>query len=194
MRFHNGFLLLCAGFFVCGFQLAFIVFHLPLFAALCGLASGVAATGIALIGLFNIVGTVVAGQLGGVFRPKFPLAAIYAGRALAAVAMVSVPVTEGVLYAFGVAMGLLWLSTVPLTSAVVAQIFGPRHVGMLFCVVFFSHQVGSFLGVWLAGALYDLTGSYDAIWWLSAALGVMAALVNLPIDDRRAVPAAAAAR
>jgi MFS family permease len=192
---HPGFLLLTAGFFVCGFQLGFVTFHLPAFAALCGLASNAAAIGLALIGGFNILGTIAAGQLGGMMRPKFPLSAIYAGRGLASLAMVTFTVTEPLLYGFSIVMGFLWLSTVPLTSGVVGRIFGPKYVGVLFGVVFFSHQVGSFLGVWMAGYLYDTYGSYDAIWWLSAALGLFAAVVNLPIDDRRIViePAAAPA-
>jgi MFS family permease len=190
---HRGFLLLNAGFFVCGFQLAFITFHLPAFAGLCGLTAGAAATGLALIGGFNIFGTILAGRLGGLYRAKFPLSLIYLGRAVACLAMVTLPVTEPLLYGFAIAMGLLWLSTVPLTSGLVGQIFGPRHVGALFGIVFFSHQVGSFLGVWLAGRLFDATGSYDIVWWLSAALGLMAALVHLPIDDRRVETAAPAA-
>ncbi len=182
---HRGFLLLNAGFFVCGFQLAFITVHLPAFATLCGLAAAAGSTGIALIGVANIFGTVAAGQIGSIYRPKFPLSLIYFGRSLGAVAMVTIPVTEAVLYGFSIVMGLLWLSTVPLTSSVVSQIFGPKHVGMLFGIVFLSHQLGSFAGVWLAGYLFDVFGSYDLVWWLSAALGLFAALVHLPIDDRR---------
>lgn len=119
------------------------------------------------------------------YRPKYPLSLIYLGRAAAAAAIVTVPVTEMVLYGFSIVMGLLWLSTVPLTSGVVGQIFGPKYVGMRFGIVFFSHQVGSFVGAWLAGWVFDLTGAYDLIWWLSAALGLAAALIHLPIDDRR---------
>ncbi len=182
---HRGFMLLVAGFFVCGFQLSFIVVHLPAFAALCGLSATSGSTGLALIGLFNIAGTIAAGLIGAHYRPKFPLAMIYFGRAIACTAMVLVPVTAPVLYGFSVVMGLLWLSTVPLTSGVVSQIFGPKYLGTLFGIVFFSHQVGSFVGVWLGGYVFETTGSYTLIWWLSAALAVAAGLIHLPIDDRR---------
>jgi len=182
---HKGFLLLTAGFFVCGFQLAFITFHLPIFAALCGLSGATAATGLALIGGFNIIGTITAGYIGGRLTPKYPLALIYLFRGLACMMLVIIPVTEGVFLAFSIIMGLLWLSTIPLTNGIVGRIFGQKFVGMLFGIVFFSHQVGSFVGLWIAGVLFDQTGSYDVLWWLSAALGLFAALVNLPINDSR---------
>ena len=182
---HKGFLLLTAGFFVCGFQLAFITFHLPIFAALCGLSGATAATGLALIGGFNIIGTIAAGYIGGRFTPKYPLAMIYFLRGLACMMLVVVPVTEAVFLAFSMMMGFLWLSTIPLTNGIVGRIFGQKFVGMLFGIVFFSHQVGSFVGLWMAGVLFDATGSYDTLWWLSAALGLFAALVNLPINDSR---------
>ena len=181
---HRGFLLLITGFFVCGFQLAFISFHLPAFAAFCGLPARAGALGIALIGLFNILGSIGAGKLGSVWRPKFPLSAIYALRALAIALFLIVPVSEASLYLFSAAMGLLWLSTIPLTSGVIGQIFGPRFVGTLFGIAFFSHQLGSFAGLWLTGLFLDLFGTYDAIWWTAAALGLFAAAVHLPIDDR----------
>ena len=182
---HRGFLLLTAGFFVCGFQVAFIGVHLPTFAALCGLPVSVGATGIALIGLFNIIGSIGAGYLGGRMRPKFPLSLIYFGRAVAILPMVLLPVTEVSLLIFSAVMGLLWLSTVPLTNGVIAQIFGPRHLGMLFGIVFFGHQLGSFAGVWIAGYAYDAFNSYDLVWWISIALGVAAGIVHLPIRDER---------
>ena len=182
---HKGFLMLTAGFFVCGFQLSFITFHLPAFAALCGLSGATAATGVALIGGFNILGTILAGWIGGRFVPKYPLAVIYFLRGLTCMMMVVLPVTETVFLAFSVAMGFLWLSTIPLTNGIVGRMFGQTYVGMLFGIVFFSHQVGSFAGLWIAGVLFDTTGSYDMLWWLSAALGLFAALVNLPINDDR---------
>jgi predicted MFS family arabinose efflux permease len=189
---HQGFLLLVTGFFVCGFQLAFISFHLPAFAAFCGLPARAGALGISLIGLFNIMGSVGAGKLGGVWRPKFPLSAIYALRALAIGLFMLIPVSEFSLYLFAAAMGILWLSTIPLTSGVIGQIFGPRYVGTLFGIAFFSHQLGSFVGLWLTGIFLEAFGTYDAIWWTAAALGLFAAAVHLPIDDRRlASPASA---
>ncbi len=180
----KGFLLLNAGFFVCGFHVAFIGIHLPTFATVCGLPASVGVTGLMLIGLFNIIGSIGAGQLGGKVRPKIPLSLIYLLRAIAASVMLIVPVTEFVLLAFSVAMGLLWLSTVPLTSMIVARLFGPAHVGMLFGIVFFFHQIGSFAGLTMAGYFYDTTGSYDIVWIASVALGLFAFLVHLPIDDR----------
>ena len=181
---EQGFLLLVAGFFVCGFQLAFIIVHLPNFAALCGLATHVAANGIALIGAFNIIGSVLAGSLGDRIRPKFPLAYIYLGRSLATLPLVLLPVTDISIYIFGIVMGLLWLSTVPLTNSVIIQLYGQRHAGTLFGIAFLSHQVGSFIGVYASGLLYDMTGSYDATWWGSIAFGIFAFWVNLLIRDQ----------
>ena len=181
----RSFVLLTAGFFVCGFHLAFITFHLPNFAVVCGLSAAAGVTGLAVIGAFNIVGTIAAGQMGGKFRPKYPLSAIYALRGLAALALLFVPVTEWVLLIFSAVMGLLWLSTVPLTSLTVAKLHGPTNVGMLFGIVFFSHQVGSFVGLIMAGEFYEMFGNYDAMWIASAALGLFAAIVHLPIEDNR---------
>lgn len=180
----KGFLLLNAGFFVCGFHVAFIGVHLPTFATVCGLPASVGVTGLMLIGLFNIIGSIGAGQLGGKYRPKFPLSLIYLLRGVAAMMLLIVPVTEFVLLAFSVAMGLLWLSTVPLTSMIVARLFGPAHAGMLFGIVFLCHQIGSFVGLTMAGHFYETTGNYDIVWMCSVALGVFAFLVHLPIDDR----------
>lgn len=187
----RGFLCLNAGFFVCGFHVAFIGVHLPTFATVCGLPASVGVTGLMLIGLFNIIGSIGAGQLGGKYRPKFPLSLIYLLRAAAALVLLIVPVTEFVLLGFSIAMGLLWLSTVPLTSMIVARLFGPAHVGMLFGIVFFCHQIGSFVGLTMAGNLYQSTGSYDGVWIASVILGVFAFLVHLPIDDRVRAEAAA---
>jgi len=144
----------------------------------------VATTALALIGLFNVFGTYVAGSLGSRLPKKYLLSAIYTLRSVAILVFVLLPITPWSVYAFAAAMGFLWLSTVPLTSGIVAEIFGVRYLSMLGGFVFLSHQLGSFLGVWLGGRLYDATGSYDVVWWLAIALGVFAALVNLPIRER----------
>jgi predicted MFS family arabinose efflux permease len=178
------YLLLIAGFFVCGFHLAFIAFHLPQFAALCGLEPGAATDALALVGLFNAIGCVALGVLMNRAPSKFLLSGIYFLRAAVIAAFFLSPVTEISIRVFGAALGLLWLSTVAPTNGLVAKMFGTRYVTMLFGVVFFSHQVGGFIGAWLAGWLYDNTGSYDAIWWISVALGVFAGLVHLPIRER----------
>lgn len=188
----KSFVLLTAGFFACGFHLAFIGVHLPNYAVVCGLPAAVGVTGLALIGGFNIIGTIWAGQVGGKYRPKYPLSLIYALRGVSALALLFVPITEPVLLVFSAVMGLLWLSTVPLTSLTVAKLHGPANVGMLFGIVFFSHQVGSFVGLIVAGELFDLFGNYDAMWVLSAILGFAAAAVHLPIEDNRKLEGATA--
>jgi MFS family permease len=180
----RSFQLLTAGYFVCGFQLAFIGVHLPSYLKDHALTPGVATTALALIGLFNVVGTYVAGSLGGRLPKKYLLSTIYMLRSLAIMAFVLAPIGAGSVYAFAAAMGFLWLSTVPLTNGIVAEIFGVRYLSTLGGFVFLSHQVGSFLGVWLGGRLYDATGSYDIVWWIAIALGVFAAVVNLPIRER----------
>jgi MFS family permease len=180
----RSFKLLTAGYFVCGFQLAFIGVHMPSYLKDRGLTPGVATTALALIGLFNVFGTYVAGSLGGRLPKRYLLSAIYTLRSLAIVAFVLAPLTPWSVYLFASAMGFLWLSTVPLTNGIVAEIFGVRYLSMLGGFVFLSHQVGSFLGVWLGGRLYDATGSYDVVWWIAIALGVFAAVVNLPIRER----------
>jgi predicted MFS family arabinose efflux permease len=191
---HRGYMLLTIGFFVCGFQVVFIGVHLPAYLADHGLPPHVAVTALALIGLFNIVGTWTAGWLGGRMPKRYILSAIYFGRAVVIALFVFLPLSAASVYAFAVALGVLWLSTVPATNGIVAQIFGVRYLAMLSGITFFSHQIGSFLGAWLGGKLYDTTGSYDIVWYLSIALAVLAGLVNLPIDERAlARPAAAAA-
>jgi MFS family permease len=180
---HNSFRLLMAGYFVCGFQVVFIGVHMPSYLKDKGLGPEVATTALALIGLFNIIGTYTAGQLGQRFPKRYILSAIYALRAVVITAFVLAPLTPMSVYAFAATMGVLWLSTVPPTNAVVAQIFGVQYMSMLGGFVFFSHQIGSFLGVWLGGKLYDATGSYTVVWWLAAALGVFAALINLPVRE-----------
>ncbi len=181
---HPSFLLLTAGYFVCGFQVVFIGVHMPSYLKDHGLAPHVATTALALIGLFNVIGTYIAGVLGGRLAKTYLLSAIYALRSLVIVAFITAPLSPWSVYVFAAAIGFLWLSTVPLTNGIVATIFGVRYLSMLGGFVFLSHQVGSFLGVWLGGRLYDATGSYDVVWWIAVALGVFAALVNLPIREQ----------
>ena len=183
-RRHSGYLYLTAGFFVCGWHLAFIAVHLPAYLGDGGISTEVAAWCLALVGLFNVIGSYVSGVLGGRLSKKYCLSFLYLTRSVVILAFVMLPLSVGSALLFSAAMGLLWLSTVPLTSGLVAQIFGPRYMATLFGIVFFSHQVGSFLGVWLGGYLYDVYGSYDVIWWLSIALGLVAALLHWPIDER----------
>jgi len=181
---HRGYVLLTLGFFVCGFQVVFVGVHLPAYLADRGLPPHVAVTALALVGLFNIIGTYTTGWLGGRVSKKYILSFIYFGRAVVIALFVFLPLTAFSVYAFAIALGLLWLSTVPPTNAIVAQIFGVRYLAMLSGFTFLSHQIGSFLGAWLGGKLYDTTGSYDVVWYLSIALGVVAGLLNLPIDER----------
>ena len=181
---HSGYLLLNAGFFVCGFHVAFIATHLPAYLADHGLPKMIAATALALIGLFNMGGSYLFGRLGDYYRKKYLLSFLYLARAVVICGFLVVPVTNLTALVFACAIGFLWLATVPLTSGTVAQIFGVRHLSSLYGIVFLSHQVGSFLGVWLGGRLYDSTGSYDGVWIAAIVLGVAAALVHLPIRDQ----------
>ena len=187
---HKGYWYLTTGFFVCGFQVVFIAVHLPAYLTDIGLSAGLAATALALIGAFNIVGTYLCGALGGRYPKKMLLAGLYLLRALAITVFLLLPKTEVSVLVFAGALGLLWLGTVPLTSGLVAHIFGVRYMATLFGIVFLSHQVGSFLGVWLGGVVFDATGSYDAIWIASIALGLLAAALHLPINERPLRPAA----
>ena len=180
---YPSFLLLTAGYFVCGFQVVFIGVHMPAYLKDHGLAPHVASSALALIGLFNIVGTYVAGTLGQRLAKRKILAFIYLARAIIISVFLIAPISPMSVYLFSALMGLLWLSTVPVTNATVAQIFGVAHLSMLSGFVFFSHQVGSFLGVWLGGLLYDRTGSYDIVWYISIALGILAAVLNLPVRE-----------
>lgn len=182
---HPSYILLVIGFFVCGFHVTFIQVHLPPYITDAGMDAYVGAWAIATVGALNIVGSLAAGILGGKFSKKYLLSGLYFTRAVAIAIYVMLPPTVVSTLVFAGVMGLLWLSTVPLTSGLVAQMFGPRYMGMLFGFVFFSHQVGAFLGVWLGGKLYDTTGSYDVVWWLGVALGVAAALVHFPINEGR---------
>ena len=177
------FQLLMAGYFVCGFQVVFIGVHMPSYLKDQGLTPDVATTALALIGLFNVFGTYAACSLGAWLPKRYLLSGIYTLRSVAIVAFLLAPLTPWSVYLFSATMGLLWLSTVPLTNGLVAQIFGVQYLSMLGGFVFLSHQVGSFLGVWLGGKLYDSTGSYDVVWWIAVALGVFAALINLPIRE-----------
>jgi MFS family permease len=191
---HRSFQLLMAGYFVCGFQVVFIGVHLPSYLKDHGLTPQVATIALALIGLFNVIGTYAAGALGQRWPKCHILSAIYLLRSVVIVIFLAAPLTPWSVYTFAAAMGLLWLSTVPVTNAVVAQMFGVRHFTMLSGFIFLSHQLGSFLGAWLGGKLYDATGSYDVVWGISIALGVFAALINLPVREtaiHRPVPAAA---
>ncbi len=180
---YPSFQLLMAGYFVCGFQVVFIGVHMPSYLKDKGLSPQVASYALALIGLFNVFGTYIAGTLGQRFLKTRILSFIYFARAVAISLFVFAPLSPFSVYLFAAAMGLLWLSTVPPTTAVVAQIFGVAHLSMLGGFVFFSHQIGSFLGVWLGGYLYDRTGSYDVVWYIAIALGIFAGLVNLPVRE-----------
>jgi MFS family permease len=180
---YRSFQLLMAGYFVCGFQVVFIGVHMPSYLKDHGMAPEVATTALALIGLFNVVGTYVAGSLGQRMAKRHILATIYFARSVVIIAFLVAPLTPMSVYVFAAVMGVLWLSTVPPTNAVVAQIFGVQYLSMLGGFVFLSHQIGSFLGVWLGGFLYDRTGSYDTVWGIAVALGVFAALVNLPVRE-----------
>ncbi len=181
---EKSFVLLLGGYFVCGFQVVFIGVHFPSYLIDKGMDAATGMTALALIGLFNVFGSYTAGHLGGRWPKRHVLAAIYASRSLVIGLFLWAPLTAASVYLFSAAMGLLWLSTVPLTNAIVAQVFGVRFLGMLSGLVFFSHQVGSFLGVWLGGKLFDLTGKYDAVWGICILLGILSALIHLPIDER----------
>jgi predicted MFS family arabinose efflux permease len=183
---NPGYRLLTLGFFTCGFQLAFIATHLPGYLSLCHMPMGLGATALALIGLFNMVGSWGCGWLGGRFRPQHVLVWLYLIRGAAVGAFTLAPKSEASVVAFAAVMGLTWLGTVPLTSGLVAKVFGVRHLGMLFGVVFLSHQLGSFLGAWLGGVVLDVTGSYEPVWAATAVAGLIAALLHVPIDDRPA--------
>ena len=181
---HPSYVMLVLGFFTCGFQLAFVTVHMPAFLVDKGMTLSVGAYTLALIGLFNILGSLTAGYLSTRMSRKWLLAIIYFGRGVAIIGFVLAPVTPMSCYVFGAAMGFLWLSTVPPTSGLVMLMFGTRYMAMLYGFAFFSHQVGGFLGVWLGGILYERTGSYDWVWWLSVALSFASAAINLPIKER----------
>ncbi len=181
---HEGFWLLNLGFVVCGFQLAFITNHLPAFLADHGLSPRTAMTALAVVGATNILGSWLCGLAGGRFRAKHVLSALYLLRTIATAAYISGPITAGSTMVFAAVMGLTWLGTVPLTTGVVSRIFGVQYLATLFGFVFLGHQLGGFFGVWLAGALFDATHSYQLVWLISIGLGLFSAIVHLPIDDR----------
>jgi len=181
---HRGFVLLTIGFFVCGFHVAFITVHFPAYVQDLGLAPQVGAYAIALVGLFNIVGSFASGAAGQRWSKKCGLSVIYFARALTILALLLAPKTELTIYLFAAVMGILWLSTVPLTTGIVAQVFGVRYMATLFGIVFFSHQLGSFSGIYLGGYFYDTVGSYDPMWWAGVVVGLLAAAVHLPINER----------
>jgi MFS family permease len=176
--------LLVLGFFTCGFQLAFITAHLPAYLKDAGLSAAIGGWTLAVIGLANAAGSLSAGWLSTRMSKRWLLAWIYFGRSIAIAAFILIPASPFSALAFGVAIGLLWLSTVPPTSALVMLMFGTKYMAMLYGFAFFSHQVGGFLGVYLGGVLYEAYGNYNLVWWLSIALGVASAVINLPIEER----------
>lgn len=181
---HSGFLLLIAGFFVCGFHVAFIATHLPAYAVDMGLERTTAGHALALIGLFNIIGSLLFGWLGDRYRKKYVLSWLYGLRALVISGFLVIPLSETTALLFGALIGVVWLATVPVTSGMVGQFFGPRYLGTLYGVVFLGHQCGAFLGAWWAGRMFESTGSYSTVWWTAVALSVAAALIHWRIDDR----------
>ena len=183
---HGSYLLLVSGFFVCGFHVAFITTHLPPHLTDSGVSPGIAAWSLALIGLFNVVGSYGAGVLGGRGSKRRLLSGIYLSRAVVLTLFIALPKSPAVVLAFAAAMGILWLSTVPLTSGLVAVMFGTRYLGTLFGFVFLSHQIGAFLGIWLGGVAYEQTGSYAPVWWAGVALALVATALHWPIAERRA--------
>lgn len=189
---HGGYLLLCSGYFVCGFQIMFISVHFPAYLVDQRLTPETGMAALALIGLFNIFGTFLWGWLGHRYTKKYVLSVLYFTRAVAVAIFIALPITPVSVYLFASVIGFLWLGTVPVTSGVIAQIFGVKYMSTLTGIAFLFHQVGSFLGVWIGGYLFDTTGSYQVVWILTIALGVLAGLVNLPINDRQIVRPAAA--
>jgi predicted MFS family arabinose efflux permease len=187
---HRGYWFLTTGFFVCGFQISFIAVHLPAFLQDLNFDATVGATAIGLIGLFNVIGTYTCGVLGGRYSKKYLLSMLYLLRSITIILFLLAQPTETLIYVFASALGLLWLGTVPLTSGLVAQIFGVRYMSTLFGGVFFSHQLGAFVGVWWGGIAFDTTGSYDQVWIASIVLGLIAAALHMPINEKAIRPLA----
>lgn len=183
---HPSFVLLVSGFFVCGFQIAFMTVHLPAYLVERGISTSLAAWSIGIVGLFNVIGSYAAGVYGGFYSKRYGLASIYFARSIAVIAFLLLPISAASTVIFTAVMGLLWLSTVPLTMGLVTVMFGTRYMATLYGIAFLSHQVGSFLGVWLGGRFYDQYGSYDPIWWMGVALGFAAAIMHWPIREERA--------
>ena len=181
---HRGYVLLTVGFFVCGFHVAFIGVHFPAYVRDLGLDPSVGAWAIAIIGLMNIAGSLLSGMFGQRYSKKCGLSSIYFLRAVVILALLLAPKTVFTIYLFAAGMGFLWLSTVPLTTGIVAQVFGVRYMATLFGIVFLSHQIGSFVGVWLGGRIYDQTGSYDGMWYAGIVLGLLASAIHLPINEK----------
>ena len=191
------YIMLFLGFFSCGFQLAFITAHFPAFIAeasspiiqgslisfVCNSVASLGALSIALIGLFNIVGSIVAGAMGKNFTKKYLLSIIYTGRTIASILFIMLPITPTTVVIFSIVMGALWLATVPLTSGIIAHIYGLKYMGTLYGIVFLSHQIGSFVGVWLGGIFYDIYGSYDIVWWVGIGVGAFSAIIHLPVKE-----------
>ena len=190
---HRGYLLANVGFFVCGFHVAFIATHLPAYIVSCNLSAIVGATALGVVGFFNIIGGVMAGVLGQRFQRKNLLTLIYLARAIVIAAFLLGPKTEVAVLLFSACFGLLWLSTVPLTSGLVGVLFGPRYMATLVGIIMLSHQVGAFFGAWLGGLSWDLTQSYDSVWIISVLLGLLAAACNWPIKEEPAAMAAGTA-
>ena len=181
---HRGFWLLTLGFYVCGFQILFLGTHLPAYLVDQGISAHFGASTLMLIAFCNMLGCWGFGYLGGRFSKKYLLSTIYMARALVIYVFISLPVTPASVVAFAVAIGFLWLCTVPLTTGLVSQVFGVRYLGVLYGIVYFSHQLGSFTGVWLGGRMFDATGNYTTIWWLLIGLGIVASFLHMPINDR----------
>jgi MFS family permease len=181
---HRSYVFLVLGFFTCGFQIAFITVHLPSYLVDRGLSASIGGWTIGTVGLFNIVGSITSGWLCDRMPRRYLLSLIYLARAIAILAFIAVPVTPVTCIAFGAAMGLMWLSTVPPTNGIIALLFGTQWLGTLSGLAFLSHQIGGFLGVWLGGFVFDRTGSYDAVWWLAILFGLLSALINLPIVEK----------
>ncbi|HSN39820.1 MAG TPA: MFS transporter [Burkholderiales bacterium] len=186
---HSGYVLLCSGYFVCGFQLMFISVHFPAFLVDQRMTPETGMMALALIGLFNIFGTYLWGWLGNRYTKKYVLSVLYFARAVVIAIFISVPVSAFTVYLFSATIGFLWLGTVPVTSGLIAHIFGPRYLSTLSGIAFLFHQVGSFLGVWIAAYLFDTTGSYRLMWMLTIAMGIAAALINWPINERQIIRA-----
>ena len=181
---HKGFWLLCFGFFVCGFHILFIMTHVPAFLVDRGLSPEAGTIVLALIGLFNIFGTYYTGSLGSKVRKPLILTFIYGSRAVIILIFILFPVTSLTAYVFASLMGLLWLSTIPPTQGTIMSVFGVKNMSMLYGIAFLFHQVGAFLGSWLGGSLYDLTGSYNIVWYISIGLGIFGAIINYPIQEK----------